>query len=156
MAPKKEEEIMLHLFRRRQMQLTSALLNQNYLDSRAVFIQLFRELPCMAIITQVDASAAFGYMQERFASDIVRVYQHSFYHQEDEGLVFNVSLLLLAQNRLIEIGSGYVELLHTTGQYDWARVVMSDLATMRQPVEVVMTESQPTTVLGFARRMNEN
>ena len=147
---------MLCLFRRRPMQMTSALLNQNYLDSRALFMHLFQELPCMAIITQVDASAAFAFIRERYAADIVNVYQHSYYHPDDDGLVFNISLFQLNRDRLIEVGAGYVELLHTSLHYDWAREVIAQLATMRQPVEVVMAEPQPTTVLGFARRMNEN
>jgi hypothetical protein len=147
---------MLYPFKDTQMQMSSALLNQNYLDSRAVFMQLFQKLPCMAVITQMDASAAFAFIRERYAADIVNVYQHSYYHPDDDGLVFNISLFQLNKDRLIEVGAGYVELLHTSLHYDWAREVIAQLATMRQPVEVVMAEPQPTTVLGFARRMNEN
>jgi len=58
---------------------------------------------------------------------------------------------------MIEIGPNYVELLCSPQHQAWAKQLVQQLAALQQPAaEMSIALAQPLTVLGFARRFQEN
>ena len=148
---------MLQFLWRRRIGSLSSLLSQQYLDSRAVFMYLCHDLPSMAVITQINGGDAFRLMKKVESENMQRIWQHCHFDADARELCFNITLIKLQGQRMIEIGPNYVELLFCTEQQAWATLLIEQLAALQQPVaEIPVAMVQPVTVLGFARRFQEN
>lgn len=147
---------MFPFVRRRRVAHIASLMSQYFLDSRAVYMHLFDELPCLSVITQIDSTQALTLIEQLHPGAVGRVWQHNAFDHDDQRMNFHVSIIELSNRRLVEVGASYVELLHTPAQYDWAREVMSELSRVRLVPEVAVSIAAPTTVRGFARGFYEN
>ena len=148
---------MLQFLWRRRISTLSSLLSQQYLDSRAVFMYLCNDLPSVAVITQLNGSDALSMLEEVENWNIQRAWQHSHFDADTKELCFNITLIKLFDNRMIEIGPNYVELLYSPQHQAWAKQLVQQLAALQQPAaEMSIALAQPVTVLGFARRFQEN
>ncbi len=147
---------MFPFVRRRRIAHIASLMSQQFLDSRAVFMHLFDELPCVSVITQIDSTQALTLIEQLHGGAVGRVWQHNAFDHEEQRIHFHVSIIELSNRRLVEVGPSYVELLHTPAQYDWAREVMCALSRVRMVPEVAVAIAAPTTVRGFARAFYDN
>ncbi len=148
---------MLQFLWRRRISTLSSLLSQQYLDSRAVFMYLCNDLPSVAVITRLNGGDAFSMLKEVENWNIQRVWQHSHFDADAKELCFNITLIKLFDKRMIEIGPNYVELLYSPQHQAWAKQLLEQLAALQQPAaEMPIALAQPVTVLGFARRFQEN
>ena len=130
------------LFRRKIGDMLG-LFQGHYMDARAVYAVQWDVLPCMAVIGELDTTKVFSYINEELKEDIERVYQHSGYDHGEESMVFNTSIFILKGQRLIELGPGYCQVLHTPQQYGWATEFVQELASFR--------EQKSGQVIGFSR-----
>jgi len=140
------------LFRKRVF--TNGIFVNNFIDSRVLFAQRFNQLPNVAVITQVDATQAYALISEKLDYDVIDVYQTNMFDYDESKLYFTMTIIVLANNRMIEIGNGYVEVLYGSSDYAFAQNITKDLAACRivETVEVTRTP----TIIGFARTAEMN
>lgn len=140
-------------FRQRRYETALPLLQGSYLDARAVYLIEYDRLPCICFVGELNIEAVFTLVQEQYRNQIQRVLQHSWYSHEDQRSFFSVSLFLLSDQRILELGEQYCMILHTEEQYSWAQGLTTQLAAFRVTQDPVMVHRQ---VIGFARQNDNN
>src|SRR5687767_8370680 len=116
----------------------------NYIDARAFFALVFREVPCIAFVGDLDVSAALKLLRSQFASDIVHIYQSNYFDHDDKKLSFATTIVVLASKRMIVFGFDYMELLHASNDYEWCAEMAQVFAAYRKSAPV------HTPVIGFS------
>jgi hypothetical protein len=138
-----------------QLRTTAGLFINNYVDGKALFVARYGKLPSIGVITHVDATAAFALVNDSLAAEVVDIHQLNMYDHDEARACFSVTILELTGVRMIEIGNGYVELLHTSTHYAWAMQLLQNLAECKIDTEPV-EEARAPTIIGFARAMEMN
>ena len=137
----------LRFFRRRAAN-QNFLFNGQYIDPKGLFLSKFHEIPSLAYVTDIDADKAYVLIRTLMSGEIDKTYQHSSYNHENGKVEFNVTYLLLRNDRLLEIGGNYVTVFYTNGDYPWAENLLYEIAKFR--TETAATASR----IGFATSAN--
>lgn len=136
----------------RRMLRHPELFSGHYIDPRALYVALYNRVPCIVYVGEVDVTAAFRYLQEHYGHMTRGVFQHSYFDHEEGRVLFNNTLFVLSGRRIVELGAGYCQVLHTRRQYAHAHELIRALAAFRRaPVPL-----QPVRVVGFATQTADN
>lgn len=147
---------LLKMFRRNIISVSNLFVN-NYIDSKAFYMYKFNEIPCITFINNIDVSKASEYIRAYMSNEIVVVYQYNHYNHEANELQFNLSIFVLSGRRMVEMGNGYVEVLHSSSQYGFATELVRSLAAFRIESEEHVGETfGPVQVAGFMRTAEMN
>ena len=73
----------------RRMNDAAALFNGHYIDVKAFYVIRFDQMPCVSFIGEMDATRVFAYLNEAYKSEIVNVYQHSYFDHTEQKMFFN-------------------------------------------------------------------
>ena len=138
---------MKRLINRRIRDLNS-LFYGHYIDPKVLYAMLYREIPNVVFVSNIDSSKAFAHVDLLFKIDTIRTYQHYFFDHEKKGLYFNNTIFILKNERIIELGSEFAHVLHGPGDWRWAEKLIRELAAFRKE------EEKARTVIGFARSEN--
>lgn len=141
--------MLLKIFRKPVRDL-NAIFSGHFIEAKAFYAWQFNRLPCVSFIAELDVSKAFGHINETYQHCIVIVYQHSWYDHKESKLLFNNTLFVLKDQRIVELANDYCQVLYTPGQCAWAMQVTKELAAFRK------AEVKETRVLGFARQAGVN
>lgn len=140
------------LFRRRY-ETALPLVQGPYLDARSVYLIEYDRLPCVGFVGELAIEGVFNLIREQFRNQTNRVLQHHWYDHHEGRAYFNVTLFLLNNDRLIELGEDYCMILHTESQYGWAQSLMVQVAAFRREAPIVEVHRP---VIGFARQNDLN
>ena len=135
-----------NLFRKRME--TLGMFQGHYIDVRVFYAWRFNQLPSISFIGEIDATKAFAFIRDRYNPVITDFYQHGYFDHDGQAMLFNNTIYILTEKRMIELGSNYCMLLHTRFQFNWARGLLNDLAPFR-----VRVTGQ---AIGFSRQSSMN
>ena len=133
---------------RRKIGDTICLFNGHFVDAKAFYALEFDAISCVTFIGDIDTSKAFTYINDTMRTDIVNVYQHSYYDHAEKQMFFNNTLFVLRNRRVIELANNWCQVLHTPKQHAWGNGVIEQLITYKTK------STEP--VIGFARQAAGN
>ena len=133
---------------RRKIGDTIGLFNGHFVDAKAFYVLEFDAVSCVTFIGDIDTSKAFKYINDTMRTDIVNVYQHSYYDHAEKQMFFNNTLFVLRSRRMIELGNNWCQVLHTREQQEWANDLINQLSAFK------IVNNEPT--IGFARQSVAN
>ncbi|XZF13487.1 hypothetical protein ACTHGU_17040 [Chitinophagaceae bacterium MMS25-I14] len=134
---------MMKNFFRKKINNNNWLFQGSYIDVKGLFLYSFEELPNVSYITGIDTGKAYEYIRRTQDGQIVNTYQHSEFNHEEGKLLFNVTFVVLADRKIVEIGGDYVSVLHTKDGYNWAANLLKDLSRFKRSAE-------PSGKIGFS------
>ena len=111
-------------------------------------------MPSLAVITQTDSTKAYALIAAKLGNEILDTHQLIMYDHAEANTYFTMTVFELTNNRMIEIGANYVEVMYTKEDYAWAVDLVKELATCKAEAEAV--EEKTPTVVGFARSAQMN
>lgn len=126
----------------RKVRFNNNLFGNNYIDSKVLFAARFNALPNISLINYIDSSKAYALIMENFGNEVTAVYQYNTFDYNESKTLFNRTIFVLRNKRIIELGYDYAEILYTGRDYAWANILLSDLANFRVNIK--------TKVIGFA------
>jgi len=129
----------------------NAIFNGHYIEVKAFYAWQFNKLPCVNFVGEIDVSNAFKYVNETYQYSIRDVYQHAWLDHKEDRFLFNNTIFVLQDSRMIELANDYCQLLFTPKQYGWAMQVARDIAGFKKT-----TEAKDVRVMGFARQPEAN
>jgi hypothetical protein len=132
----------------RKIRDATGLFNGYFIEVKALYALEFDAVCCVSFIGEIDTTKAFAFINEKLKNDIVAVYQHSYFDQNEERMFFNNTIFVLTNKRIIELGNNWCQFLHTPGQYEWANKLIKQLSAFR------MVNKEPA--IGFARQSVSN
>lgn len=130
---------------------TNGLFDGHFIEVKAFYVLQFDKVPCLGFIGNIDISKAYTHIREVFGYEIVSVYQHAYFDHNKQKTFFNNTVFVLTQNGMIELGKGYVQILHTPKDYEWSNKLMKALAEFKINETPVQTQ-----IVGFARQPEMN
>lgn len=139
-------------FFRARIQNMNGLFNGHFIEVKSFYALEFNAVPCISFIGELDVTKAFSFIKERYSYQIKSIYQHAYFDHEEKKMLFNNTIFVLHNKRMIELGSNYCQVLFTNMQYAWANELINDLVQFRKVAE----PAKETRVIGFARQTNEN
>ena len=120
----------LNLFTRRLANI-NGLFTNNFINSHVLFATKFNTLANISLIKYIDSSKAYAVIMEGFGNDIVAIHQYNTFDYNESKVLFNMTIFVLRNKRIIELGYDYAEILFTAKDYNWADALLSDLADFR-------------------------
>lgn len=133
---------------RRKINDTIGLFNGHFLEAKAFYALEFDAVSCVSFIGDIDTGKAFELISESLKADIVTTYQHSYFDHNEQKMFFNNTLFVLPNQRMIELGNNWCQILHTQHQYGWSADLVKRLSAYR------IVNNEP--VIGFARQAATN
>lgn len=142
----KAKVMLARLFRR--IWDPSRLYAGHYIEVKAFYTLEF-DAPCsVSFVGDIDAEKAYAFLADNLRFCITAVYQHAWFDHERDCMLFNNTIFVLHDKRMIELGSNYCQLLHGPSDYAWANDLIRSLAAFR----VVNT----APAIGFSRQASVN
>lgn len=139
----------------RRMNDAAALFNGHYIDVKVFYVTRFDEMPCVSFIGEMDVTGVFAYLNEEYKNEIVNVYQHSYFDHTEQKMLFNNTVFVLTDNRMIEVAGNYCQVLHSDRAYGWANALLVALRAFREE-QMPEPATEVRTVIGFARQETLN
>lgn len=146
--------ILSYVDSRRKTRYTPGLFVNNFVDSKALFMTRFKEVASVGVVAQVDSTKVYAFVMDKLGQQIVDVHQFNVFDHNEGDCYFTVTILELANKRMIEIGNGYAEVMYTRHNYGWTMNLLRDLAACK--IEAEQVEVKAPTVVGFARATEMN
>ncbi|MFM2359285.1 MAG: hypothetical protein RLY16_1278 [Bacteroidota bacterium] len=135
----------------RKVQVTQPLFHDHFVDPKAMYVQLFDAIPCVSFIGEMEGGEAFAFIKHNYSGEIIAVYQHNYFDHAEQKLLFNNTLFVLRNKRLIDLNSNYCQVLFGPNQYGWSNNLIQSLAAFRK-----LPEGVRTPIMGFARTNIDN
>lgn len=133
---------------RRKINSLNMLFNGHYIDAKALYVLQNGRIPCITFVGELDIEKAFDFIKEAFRADVKQAYQHSYYDHDKAESFFNSMILVMTNQRMIELGNNYCHLFYHIDDGEWMRTICEKLAAFRQTENANAT----TKVVGFARQ----
>jgi len=131
----------------RRIKITDPLFNGHFIEVKTFYVLQFDKVPCLYFIGNVDVTKAQAHIWDVLKYRIVSVYEHMYFDHDEQNTFFNNTVFVLTPNRMIELGKGYVQILHTPKDYVWSNNLMKALAEFRMDETPIQIQ-----VVGFARQ----
>lgn len=135
------------MFKRRVRHI-DVLLRNNFVDSQVWFAAKFKAVANVSIIKEIDATRAYELVMKSFGKEVTVIHKFNTFNYDVNAAVFNVTIFVLKNKRMIELGQEYAVLLYTSADYGWANDLMAELAKCRI--------TSRTNVIGFANAQAMN
>jgi hypothetical protein len=103
------------------------------IDSRSVYLQLFRGIPSIGYMSEVDINGAFKYITEMYRNELRAVYQSTYFNREEDKQQFSKTVFVLVNRVVIELGYNYVEIVFPSGKAKFVDALLHELKGFRQP-----------------------
>lgn len=124
------------------------LFNGHFIEAKALYALEFDAVSSVSFIGEIDTSKAYALILDTLSDEVVATYQHSYFDHGEVRMLFNNTIFLLRNKRIIELGNNWCQVLHTPQQHGWANDLISQLRHFR------IVSSEP--VIGFARQATVN
>jgi hypothetical protein len=132
-----------NLFKPRVREI-AGLFTGHFVEAKAFYALTFDAVSCVTFIGDIDTSKAFAHVQGSLGADISKVYQHSYFDHAEGKMLFNNTLFVLRNKRMIELGANWCQVLHTPEQHRWANGLVEQLVPFK------LKNAEPA--IGFARQ----
>ena len=127
----------------RKIKNVIGLFNGYFIEVKVLYALEFDAVSCVSFIGEINTTKAFALINEKLKDDIVTVYQHSYFDHNKKKMLFNNTIFVLTNKRMIELGNNWCQFLHTPDQHTWANTLIKELSAFRVNNE---------NAIGFARQ----
>ena len=127
----------------------STLFLGHYVDPKVFYTVEFNRVPCISFIGELDTSKVFDFVQSTYRNQLKGIYQHNYFDHDKRDFLFNNTLFVLKNKRLIELGNNHCQVLYTKDQHGWGQTMIKELSVFHVTGDV-------NKVIGFARSNNMN
>lgn len=136
---------MINLFKRRVV-ANSSIFNNHYVDARALYLCNYNRVPCVTYIIKLDVNKALEYINQHLGIEVTDIYRQSEFSVEEGKSFFNLMIMVLKDQRILEFGTDYLAILHNSADFAWANNLLRQLAEFR------IVEEANERVIGFVRQ----
>lgn len=117
------------------------IFTDSFLDAKILYLYHFNRLPDMDYIGYVDGEKTFAAIQGKFAGEIKNIHRKKWYARKEKKFEFDITVVVLNNNCVIELDSGYCEILHDGQQPELvaalaATAIQFKERQRRQPLEI--------------------
>ena len=120
---------------------TNSVFSKRYLDSRALFMYSFNNVPCISFVERIDGEKAFNAVKEIYGAKVLSIHSYRSYQQKREKIEFDDTLMVLDNECVLEFNAGYCEILHNYSSSGFVNELVEFLKDFkerqrRKPLEI--------------------
>jgi hypothetical protein len=116
-----------------QMQYSDGVLNDYFLNAKALFLHHFGMLPSVSYISPIDGEKAFHALKEKYASLVAGTYRYRRYQAKRKKYEFDETILLLNNRCLLEFDNDYCYILHDNAEETFIDEITAFINQFKQP-----------------------
>ncbi|HUR09867.1 MAG TPA: AAA family ATPase [Flavitalea sp.] len=114
--------------RRRHIRNRMTLLGNHYLDSKALYLELFRIIPNSTFVGDLDVSAAYKHIRDKYGTLIADIYQSCSLNRDKGEQQFDKTIFVLSNKMIIELAPRYAIVLFPKGGYQFVDLMVKEFA----------------------------
>ncbi len=115
-----------------RMRLKPTIFDHQYIEAKQLYVNRFRQVPCICWIDDVDCGKALEFVQLHYSKEIVDVFQCNDFNAEKQVLEFRKTIVAMADQRIIEFAYDYVTIYHNKQQFGFAQELSFKLVQFRK------------------------
>jgi len=104
----------------------------SFLDSKAFYMYVYQQVPCINWIDHVNAEKVFKYIKKEYADAIAGIFQYSKYNRKKKKSLYSTTIIQLNDNCMVELGTDYCEVLHTHQDYSMANQLIKEVSAFKK------------------------
>jgi hypothetical protein len=109
------------------------IFDHQYIEAKAFYMFMFRRVPCITYIDEIDVTRAYAYIQNNLGNDIVDIFQDCFFNRKENIQQFNKTIFVLSNKVIIELAGQYAEVLYANNKYSFADNLLKVLSEYKVP-----------------------
>lgn len=107
--------------------------NNSYLSMRDFYVNRFGKIPSVTSVWQVDGGEVYQLLRREHGELIKDAFQTCTYDHEEAIQRFEVTVLVLRNRIVVEIGASYVQFYFAQAQMDTVTALINQVAVLRLP-----------------------
>jgi hypothetical protein len=135
----------------RERTAVSGLFMNGYVESRALFMYLRAQVPSTLLIKGINVNEAMQYLRTEYNTEVKDLYQQNIYSFDESEIRFNITVYLLRNGIMIELGADYAEILYTSDRFKAVKELATNLASFKTAETVEAYNADRVQILGFRR-----
>jgi len=113
------------------IQNSAVLFGNTYLDAKALYTYLFGLLPSINWVRGVNVAKAIEHIRTKYGGRVINTYQHSQFDHKKKKSEWHSTIMELDGSIMIELGTDYVEVLHTYADTAFAHQVIAEVSVYK-------------------------
>ena len=115
--------------------------SDSFLDAKILYLYCFNVLPSVNYIGHIDGEKAFNAIKEKYSSSIKHVHQTRWYKEKKKEYQFDMTIIVLNNNCLLEFDDHYCEIFHDGNNSEFVKEITTVASQFkerqrRQPLEI--------------------
>lgn len=131
----------------RRVITTNSIFNDNYLDSKQLYMYTFESIPSVHLTQDIDDRKAWDEFRKVFSADIKSIHQYTQMEPRKSEHTYSTGIVVMKRAFILEFGSGYCEILHNEGDKayfeqlaNWVKRFRQRKARKRQEINLIIKD----------------
>ena len=110
-----------------------AIFDQYFIDPKNLYTKVFKTVPCIAYISNVDTKKIFELINSNTYSTVKDVYQRIYHDWDDDKILFSNTIFILEKKMIVKLCDEWLEIYFNTKNYNTARKMLNEFKTYKAP-----------------------
>ncbi len=109
------------------------LFDQNFIEARVLYVKLFKAVPCVAYIGNVDTRNIFTLVEGGKYGRVRKVYQRIYHDWEDDKIYFSKTLFVLENKLMVKLAGDWLEIYYHTAAQTTVNEMLEEFKAHKAP-----------------------
>ena len=118
----------------KQQKIMSAdsIFKDSFLDCKSYYMYMYQQVPCITWVDQVYTEKVLRHIKTEYSDAITGIFQYSKFDRRKKKSLYSITIILLNENCLVELGGEYCEVLHTHKDYEMANQLIKEASQFKR------------------------
>ena len=107
------------------------LFDQYFIEAKVFYMKLFKVVPCVAYIGNVDTKKIFDLIQEGKYGKVKDVYQRIYHDWEDDKIYFSKTIFVIENKLMAKLDDDWLEIYFSTKDYPMANNMLKEFKMLK-------------------------
>jgi|GEM_PF-2935344 len=107
------------------------LFDQYFIEAKVFYMKLFKVVPCVAYIGNVDTKNIFELIQDGKCGKVKDVYQRIYHDWENDRICFSKTIFVIEKNLMVKLDDDWLEVYFTTKDYAMAKKMLKEFKMLK-------------------------
>ncbi len=109
------------------------LFDQYFIEPRSFYVKVFKTVPCVAFIRNVDTQKIFEKIKSETYGKVKEVYQRIYHSWDNDKIFFDKTIFILENKMMIKLCDEWLEIYFDTKSYNKANKMLNEFKTYKAP-----------------------
>ncbi|HET7117071.1 MAG TPA: AAA family ATPase [Hanamia sp.] len=109
------------------------LFDQYFIEAKVLYMKLFKVVPCVAYICNVDTKKIFELIQDGKYGKVKDVYQRIYHDWGDDRVCFSKTIFVIENKLMVKLADDWLEIYFATSDYAMANKMLKEFKMLRAP-----------------------